>query len=79
MAPGTFDEKGWLTLGFCGHQPEIADSYVSTGSAYLCTFVFLPLGLAPTDEFWTSKPAEWSSARIWKGQRDFKKDYGVGY
>ncbi|MBR7096635.1 MAG: DUF2264 domain-containing protein, partial [Alistipes sp.] len=43
-----FDAEGWLTLGFCGHQPDVAENYVSTGSAYLCCFVFLPLGL-PAD------------------------------
>jgi len=35
-APGTFDPNGWLQLGFCGHQPEMADTYTSTGSLYLC-------------------------------------------
>ena len=31
-APGTFDEKGWLTIGFAGHQPSIGEAYISTGS-----------------------------------------------
>ena len=70
----TFDKDGWLTLGFCGHQPEIADRYVSTGSAYLCTFIFLPLGLDAADEFWSAAPADWSSKRIWSGSRDILKD-----
>src|SRR3712207_5232101 len=35
-APGTFDANGWLTLGFCGHQPGVAETYISTGSTYLC-------------------------------------------
>ncbi len=68
LVPETFDKKGWLTLGFCGHQPEIADRYVSTGSLYLCTFVYLPLGLQPDNEFWTGKPEEWSSKRVWSGK-----------
>ncbi len=29
-APGTFDDHGWLTVGFYGHQPSIAESYIST-------------------------------------------------
>jgi hypothetical protein len=29
-APGTFDSNGWLTLGFCGHQPSLAEDYIST-------------------------------------------------
>lgn len=74
LAKETFDSDGWLRLGFCGHQPELADTYVSTGSNYLCTFIFLPLGLPHTDEFWSGKPEKWSSAKIWSGSRDVKKD-----
>ncbi len=69
MVPQTFDKNGWLTLGFCGHQPEIGETYISTGSAYLCTFVFLPLGLDPKDEFWTGKPTDWSSRKAWSGEK----------
>ena len=47
---------------------------MSTGSNYLCTFIFLPLGLQPNDEFWTAKPEPWSSVKIWSGSRDIKKD-----
>ena len=68
LVPDTFDKDGWLTLGFCGHQPGMADGYVSTGSAYLCTFVFLPLGLPADDPFWSAPPAEWSSKRLWQGK-----------
>lgn len=68
LVPESFDENGWLTLGFCGHQPEMADSYVSTGSAYLCSFVFLPLGLPAEDPFWSAPAAEWSSLRLWQGK-----------
>lgn len=77
LVKDTFDKDGWLTLGFCGHQPEIADRYVSTGSAYLCTFIFLTLGLEPDDEFWTAKPEDWSSVKIWSGSRDIKKDGSI--
>jgi len=64
-APGTFDGNGWLTIGFCGHQPSLAESYISTGSLYLCTAGLLPLGLAPADPFWSGEPAKWTSPRIW--------------
>ncbi len=64
---GNFDKKGWLTLGFAGHQPNLAESYISTGSLYLCSAVFLPLGLPATNEFWTSKTEDWSSKKGWKG------------
>ena len=67
-APGTFDKNGFLQIGFCGHQPNIGEGYISTGSLYLCTVGLLPLGLPPTDEFWTCDPSEWSSQRAWSGQ-----------
>lgn len=64
-----FDSEGWLTLGFCGHQPDVAENYVSTGSAYLCCFVFLPLGLPADAEFWSGKDEKWSSQRVWSGEK----------
>ncbi|HET7219696.1 MAG TPA: DUF2264 domain-containing protein [Vicinamibacterales bacterium] len=67
-APGTFDANGWLRLGFCGHQPGVGESYISTGSVYLCTVGLLPLGLAPLDAFWASPPQPWTSVRAWGGQ-----------
>lgn len=66
-APGTFDEAGWLTIGFCGHQPDIGEVYISTGSLYLCTAVFLPLGLNGEDPFWSNPDAQWTSKRMWGG------------
>ena len=63
-----FDAEGWLTLGFCGYQPDVAENYVSTGSAYLCCFVFLPLGLPADAEFWSGKDEKWSSQRVWAGE-----------
>jgi len=66
-APGTFDENGWLRLGFCGHQPEIAEPYISTGSLYLCSAAWLPLGLKPADPFWSSPPQPWTSQKAWRG------------
>ena len=66
---GTFDNDGWLQLGFCGHQPEVAETYISTGSLYLCSAVFLPLGLPATDEFWTGDYTEWTAAKAWSGKK----------
>ncbi len=51
-APGTFD-RGWLTIGLCGHQPHLGEPYISTGSLYLCATALLPLGLPPSHPFWT--------------------------
>ena len=65
--PGTFDERGWLRIGLAGHQPSLAEDYISTGSLYLCTTAFLPLGLPPDDPFWTDPPHPWTSRRIWSG------------
>lgn len=71
-APGTFDEKGWLQLGFCGYQPEIADVYTATGSLYLCTTGFLALGLPSHHDFWKGKPEEWTSQKTWRGKTVLK-------
>jgi hypothetical protein len=67
-APGTFDADGWLTIGFSGHQPNIAEPYISTGSVYLCSVGLLPLGLPPDDEFWKAEQEDWSSKKAWTGQ-----------
>ena len=67
-APDTFDERGWLRIGFCGHQPTLAERYISTGSLYLCTAAFLPLGLPSNDPFWNGVDAPWTSQKIWSGK-----------
>ncbi|WP_397386638.1 DUF2264 domain-containing protein [Paenibacillus roseipurpureus] len=67
-APGTFDDNGWLRIGLCGHQPEVGEHYISTGSLYLCSAVFLPLGLRADDEFWQAPAAPWTSQQVWSHQ-----------
>lgn len=67
-APGTFDPQGWLQVGFYGHQPEIAESYISTGSLYLCSAAWLPLGLPASDPFWSHPALPWTAKKIWMGQ-----------
>lgn len=62
-----FNEKGFLTLGFNGSQPEISDYYTNNGSLYLATVAFLPLGLPATHTFWTSAPEAWTSKKAWEG------------
>ena len=76
-APGTFDSQGWLTIGFCGHQPSIGERYISTGSLYLCAAGLLPLGLPPEDEFWQAESQSWTSRRLWTGQ-DMPPDHALG-
>jgi hypothetical protein len=67
-APGTFDRHGWLTVGFCGHQPSLGEDYISTGSLYLCSVGLLPLGLPPDNEFWKAPGELWTACKIWGGQ-----------
>jgi hypothetical protein len=67
-AADTFDADGWLRIGLCGHQPEVGEPYISTGSLYLCSAALLPLGLPASDEFWTAPPQPWTSVKAWSGQ-----------
>jgi hypothetical protein len=75
-APGTFDGKGWLQIGFYGHQPDIAESYISTGSLYLCSAAWLPLGLPASDRFWSGERKLWTSKKIWSGE-NVKADHAL--
>jgi hypothetical protein len=75
-APDTFDANGWLRIGFCGHQPGVGESYISTGSLYLCSAAFLPLGLPAADEFWSAPSQPWTSQRAWSGQ-PFPIDHAI--
>jgi len=67
-APDTFDANGWLRIGFCGHQPGVGETYISTGSLYLCAVGLLPLGLPASDEFWSAPPQPWTAVKAWSGQ-----------
>jgi hypothetical protein len=73
-ASNTFTEKGWLNIGLYGLQPNLADFYINTGSLYLCSTIFLPLGLPSDDPFWTNNNADWTSKKIWEG-KDTKGDH----
>ena len=66
-APGTFDDQGWLRIGLCGSQPGLGEAYISTGSLYLCTTAFLPLGIPSHDPFWSMADEPWTSVKIWRG------------
>ena len=76
-APGTFDASGWLTVGFAGHQPRIGESYISSGSAYLCAVGLLPLGLPASDPFWSAAAVPWTSKALWSGA-DLPTDHALG-
>jgi hypothetical protein len=67
-APGTFDTNGWLRIGLCGHQPQVGERYISTGSLYLAATTFLPLGLPADDAFWVGPGQAWTGRRAWNGE-----------
>lgn len=69
-----FNEKGYLTIGFTGRQPNVADWYTNNGSLYMTTLAFLPLGLPASHPFWTDAPQPWTSCKAWNGQ-PFPKDH----
>ena len=69
-----YNEGGFLTLGFCGHQPDIADWYTNNGSLYMTSLVLMPLGLPAGHAFWTSPAEPWTQVRAWNGM-PFLKDY----
>lgn len=69
-----FNEKGFLTLGFNGKQPDISDWYTNNGSLYMASLAFLPLGLPAGHPFWTDAPQSWTSKKAWEGE-DFPKDH----
>jgi hypothetical protein len=71
-----FDEKGWLLPGVCGFQPGLAEPYINRGSLYLCSAVFLALGLGPEDPFWSSPDADWTAVKIWNGL-DMTADHAI--
>lgn len=67
-APGTWDDQGWLRIGLAGHQPGLGETYISTGSLYLCSVALLPLGLPPGDDLWTAASTKTTWERIWSGE-----------
>ena len=73
-APGNFNEKGFLTIGFCGRQPEVADWYTNNGSLYITSEVLLPLGLPADDPFWTDPAEDITQEKAWGG-KPFPKDH----
>lgn len=71
-----FNEKGYLTLGFNGKQPNTSDWYTNNGSLYMTSLAFLPLGLPANHPFWTDEAMPWTQKKAWSGQ-DFPKDHAI--
>lgn len=71
-----FDANGWLKVGFTGKQIKMSESYINTGSLYLCTTGFLSLGLPASDPFWSNPYAEWTSKKAWSG-KEVKADHSL--
>lgn len=69
-----FNEGGFLTIGFCGSQPNIADWYTNNGSLYMTSLAFMPLGLPANHPFWTDKAEPWTQVKAWNG-KPFPKDH----
>lgn len=69
-----FNEGGFLTIGFCGNQPNIADWYTNNGSLYMTTLAFMPLGLPANHPFWTDTAQSWTQVKAWNGEA-FPKDH----
>ncbi len=38
-----FNDAGYLTIGFCGSQPETADRYTNNCSLYMTSLCLIPL------------------------------------
>ncbi len=73
----SWDQAGFLTPGIVGYQPGLAEEYISVGSLYLASTVFLPLGLPASDPFWSDPDAPWTAKLIWGGtdvMRDHAED-----
>lgn len=74
LTAASYRNDGFLRIGLCGSQPQLGETYISTGSLYLCATAFLPLGLPAQDEFWQAADAPWTQQRIWNGD-DFLADH----
>jgi len=69
-----FNDAGYLTIGFCGSQPDVADWYTNNGSLYMTSLCFMPLGLPASHPFWTAEAEPWTQVKAWNG-KPFPKDH----
>lgn len=76
--PTNFNDKGYLTIGFAGHQATLGDIYSNAGSMYIASESLIALGLPATDSYWTAPALPWTTRKAFGGQ-PFPKDYYVNY
>ncbi|MDG5488797.1 DUF2264 domain-containing protein [Sphingomonas sp. BGYR3] len=77
-APSNFDDRGFLTIGFVGYQPQLGDRYSNAGSMYIASEGLVALGLPPDHPYWTAPAEPWTMRRAYSGMA-FRKDYAVDY
>lgn len=76
--PTNFNDAGYLTIGFAGHQPTLGDWYSNSGSMYIASESFIALGLPASDSYWTTPAEAWTAKKAFANET-FKKDYYVDY
>lgn len=69
-----FNDSGFLTIGFVGRQPSVADWYTNNGSLYITSLAFLPLGLPASHSFWTDALQPSTQQKAWNSKA-FPKDH----
>ena len=67
MGTNLFTDDRWLCTEVAGNQPGLGENYINIGSLYLCSTMFLPLGLSPADIFLSSENEDWTSRKVWNG------------
>jgi len=76
--PTNFNAKGYLTIGFAGHQATLGDIYSNAGSMYIASESLIALGLPAQDSYWTAPAMPWTTRKAFAGE-PFPKDYYVNY
>lgn len=75
-SPENFDAKGWLRVGFTGSQIGMSETYINTGSVYLCAVGLIALGLPSDDPFWAAPFTPWTNRKAWSGM-DVPADHAL--
>lgn len=76
VPPAEQVEEDWLRIGLFGHQPQLGEGYICTGSLYLASVAFLPMGLPSHRPFWSDPAEPWTSRRVTQGD-DIPVDHAL--